>query len=396
MEQDLFAELLAALDVLVLEPVGDGVFRRTGIAPNWAARFLNGPLATDQFQPATLFPFLEDFLVDSARLWLHGGNSRIESGVWTEVDAAGEEQLLKATALTVSGRPVLVIANADAYAEIRSVIQKARAVSQSMGQDLARQKRVQEQLTLEKDSAESASRTKGRFLANMTHDLRTPLNIVIGYSELLMDDAKSQGRASVVDDLGKIRYAAQHLLSLIGNILDLSKIEAGRVQLHVEPFDVASLVADIAVAIRPLIEKNGNVLQVTAPERLGVSHGDSTKTRQCLLNLLSNAAKFTNRGTITLTAGREAGPNGDRIRFAVSDTGIGLSADQLSRIFEPFVQADASTTMKFGGTGLGLSISRELCRLMGGDIAVQSTPGVGSTFTMDLPAVIGGGENVKT
>ena len=391
MEQNLFAELLAALDVLVLEPFGDGTFRKTGITPNWAVGFLNGPFSSDEFQPARVFPFLEDFLVEAARVWLHGATSRLESGVWAEVDTAGEEQLLKATALTVNRQPVLVIANANAYAEVRSIIQKARAVSQSMGKDLARERSVQEQLTLQKTSAENAARTKGRFLANFTHDLRTPLNIVIGFSELLINDAKSQGRASLVDDLGKIRSAAQHLLSLIGSILDLSKIESGRMQLHIEPFSVTALVRDIAVAVRPLIEKNGNALLVRAPDGLGVSQGDSTKTRQCLLNLLSNAAKFTLRGTITLSATRLAGPTGERLRFAVSDTGIGLSPEQLSRLFVPFTQAEASTTMKFGGTGLGLSISRELCRLLGGDIFVQSELGAGSTFTIDLPAIIGAG-----
>ena len=220
----------------------------------------------------------------------------------------------------------------------------------------------------------------------MTHELRTPLNIVIGYAELLMDDAKGQGKSALAGDLEKIRSAARDLLALIGDILDLSKIEAGRVPLRIETFDVAGLVRDVALAVRPLTDRKSNELKIELGDGLGVVQGDAIKVRQCLLNLLSNAAKFTQNGLITLSAARQARDSADRLIFAVADTGIGLTTDQLARVFEPYAQADAATAARFGGTGLGLSITRELCRLMGGEVVAKSQPGKGSIFTIALPA----------
>ncbi len=243
---------------------------------------------------------------------------------------------------------------------------------------------------------EIASRHKSEFLANMSHELRTPLNAVIGYAELLQEECTDLGDESYLPDLQKIHSAAHHLLTLINDILDLSKIEAGRMTLFLEDFEIPRLVGDVQAIVAPLIEKNGNVMVVDCPAEAGTMHADLTKVRQALFNLLSNAAKFTERGTITLRVSRGQA-TGDRgqgnqglspepsVLFAVSDTGIGMTEEQMGRLFEAFSQADASTARKYGGTGLGLAISREFCRLMGGDITVESTPGSGSTFTITLP-----------
>jgi signal transduction histidine kinase/putative methionine-R-sulfoxide reductase with GAF domain len=235
---------------------------------------------------------------------------------------------------------------------------------------------------------EEASGHKSEFLANMSHELRTPLNAIIGYSEMLQEEAEDLGEAALLPDLGKINAAGKHLLELINDILDLSKIEAGKMDLYLETFSVQDLVRDVAAIVRPLVDKNVNTLVVNCPDDVGVMHADLTKVRQALFNLLSNAAKFTDHGTITLDASRESGADGDWLTFAVSDTGIGMTDEQLGRLFEAFSQAEASTRTKYGGTGLGLAISRQFCRLMGGDITVISAYGEGSTFTVRLPAVV--------
>ncbi len=228
---------------------------------------------------------------------------------------------------------------------------------------------------------EEASRHKSEFLANMSHELRTPLNAIIGYSELLQEECTDLGDEDYLPDLAKIQVAAKHLLSLINDILDLSKIEAGRMTVYLEEFDLPKLVSDVQSIVSPLIEKNGNALIVDCSPDAGVMYADLTKVRQSLFNLLSNAAKFTERGTITLGLRTSV----ETCTFTVTDTGIGMTDEQLGRLFEAFSQAEASTSRKYGGTGLGLAISREFCRLMGGDITVSSIPGQGSTFTITLP-----------
>ena len=237
-------------------------------------------------------------------------------------------------------------------------------------------------------AAEQGTRAKSAFLANMSHELRTPLNAIIGYAEMLSEDAREAGRAADSADLQKIQDAGKHLLGLIDSILDLSKIEAGKMTLFLETFDLKVLIESVGQTVAPLAAKNGNELVIRCPADVGHIHADLTKIRQTLFNLLSNACKFTRGGTITLTATREAGETGSWIVFQVSDTGIGMTPDQQAKVFESFTQADESTTRTYGGTGLGLAITKSLCELMGGEIALSSTPGQGTTFTVHLPATM--------
>ena len=228
---------------------------------------------------------------------------------------------------------------------------------------------------------EATDRAKTQFLASVSHELRTPLNAIIGYSELLREEAEDQKLPGFTGDLDKIRGAGRHLLSLINDVLDLSKIEAGRVEIVPAPFPLRRAIDEVTATVEPLVARRGNRLVLLGLERLGEMHSDETRIRQVLFNLLSNATKFTEHGTITLDVAREDG----WMVFAVTDTGIGMTPEQAGRLFEAFVQADASIAARYGGTGLGLAISRKLCRLMGGDIAVASEPGKGSTFTVRLP-----------
>ncbi len=236
-----------------------------------------------------------------------------------------------------------------------------------------------------KEAAEIANRAKSQFLANMSHELRTPLNAIILYTELVQDEATDRGLKDFLPDLQKIHGAANHLLTLINDVLDLAKIESGKIDLVPETFDIASMVQDVVTTIEPLAHKNENVLEVSCPPDLGCLHADLTKVRQSLFNLLSNACKFTERGAISLDVARDAVRGRDWITFRVTDSGIGIARDQIARLFEPFSQADPSTTRKFGGTGLGLAITRRFCEMMGGDIDVSSTPGKGSIFRIRLP-----------
>jgi len=235
---------------------------------------------------------------------------------------------------------------------------------------------------------EVASRHKSEFLANMSHELRTPLNAIIGYSEMLQEEAEDLGAEGFVPDLRKIHAAGKHLLELINAVLDLSKIEAGKMELYLETFAVPTLIHDIAAVIQPLAQKNSNQLEILCDETTGAMRADLTKVRQALFNLLSNACKFTDHGTVSLTVAREPADGGDWITFSVSDTGIGMTPEQMDRLFQEFTQADASTSRKYGGTGLGLALSRRLVRMMGGDITVASEPGRGSSFTMRMPVEV--------
>jgi len=235
------------------------------------------------------------------------------------------------------------------------------------------------------DVAEQATRAKSQFLANMSHELRTPMNAVIGYSELLIEDAESRADAEVLGDLRKIHAAGKHLLGLINGVLDLSKVEAGKMEVYIEEIDVVGFIEEVVATVRPMARKNDDELIVDIEPGVRMIRSDITKLRQCLFNLLSNACKFTQKGTVALLVRKVSTPDGRAITFQVVDTGIGIAPDQLTRLFQPFAQADASTTRRFGGTGLGLALSRTLAQMMGGDIAAESTPGVGSKFVLRLP-----------
>ncbi|MFH0341199.1 MAG: response regulator [Chromatiales bacterium] len=276
-----------------------------------------------------------------------------------------------------------------AHYELKKRVEERTAqlvqANESLQCEITERKRAEIELESAKTVAEEANRAKSAFLANMSHGLRTPLNAIIGYSEMLAEEAEDAGRENDLADLQKIRSAGKHLLALINDVLDLSKIEAGKMEVHLETFDVPAMLQDVVSTIAPLVAKNGNRLDFRCAEDLGAMRADLTKMRQALFNLLSNACKFTSGGVITLAVAPERIDGVGWLRFRVSDTGIGISPEQIKRLFQAFSQADASTAHRYGGTGLGLVISRRFCQMMGGDITVESALGQGSTFTIRLP-----------
>ena len=254
--------------------------------------------------------------------------------------------------------------------------------------EIVHRKEMQKELLTAKHAAEDANRAKSAFLANMSHELRTPLNAIIGYSEMLEEETHELGKVENIKDLQKIQGAGKHLLSLINDVLDLSKIEAGRMGLHLETFDISQMIDEMVTTLHPAISKNSNTIQVHLAEDLGAMRADITKVRQILFNLLSNASKFTDHGTISVDVDRSTEEDQDWIRFRVADTGIGITAKQKGNLFQEFTQADVSIARKYGGTGLGLAISYRYVRLMNGRISVESEPGQGSVFTVHLPAKV--------
>jgi signal transduction histidine kinase len=241
-------------------------------------------------------------------------------------------------------------------------------------------------IRLAKEAAEAADRAKSQFMANMSHELRTPLNAIIGYSEMLADEFRDRELEELLPDLEKITAAGRHLLALINDILDLSKIRAGKMSLTLETFDVAKVVREVVATIHPLVKKTV-AMQINMNDTIGTTHADPTRLRQCLFNLLSNACKFTENGSVTLNVERKVFQNREWIVYAVTDTGLGMSPEQVKRLGGEFDQVHHDKS-KYGGTGLGLAISWKLCRMMGGDITVQSEPSKGSTFTIFLPAIV--------
>jgi PAS domain S-box-containing protein len=268
-------------------------------------------------------------------------------------------------------------------------------------QELAERKQAEVSLSLAKEDAEVASRAKSRFLGNMSHELRTPLSAILGYAELLKAELVKQDAQDLVNDIERIQVAGRHLLSLISDVLDITRIEADKLDLHLERFDLVTLVRDVGDTVMPLVVKNDNTLEVACPSTSVIAYADSTRVRQVLLNVLGNAAKFTEHGQIRLQMRVVAAPAQPGaattliVRFQVSDTGIGINHDQQQLLFKEFVQVDDSPTRKYGGSGLGLAISYRLCQLMGGSISVTSRPGEGSTFTIELPFQVAAPENSK-
>ena len=261
-------------------------------------------------------------------------------------------------------------------------------LEQKVADRTAELREASEELAIKRDEALEASRSKSLFLANMSHELRTPLNAIIGYSEMLEEEADDLGYDDIVPDLQKIQKAGTHLLSLINDILDISKIEAGKVELYLEDFQLSELLDEIINTIQPVIERNTNTLVFLPDGELGILHSDMTKMRQMIFNLLSNAAKFTEKGVITLLVSRNVEEDNEWLYIEVRDSGIGMNEVQLGRIFQEFTQADSSTTRKYGGTGLGLPISRHFAQLMGGEIIVKSEEGKGSSFTIRVPVYV--------
>jgi len=250
--------------------------------------------------------------------------------------------------------------------------------------DISEQKAAEAAMAEARDLAERANQTKAEFLANMSHELRTPLNAIIGYAQILQEELEDEGHTGALPDLKRIESAGKHLLGLINDLLDLSKIEAGRMEVYLEPVSLPRLLDELKSLAVPLAAAKSNVLTFEAPDDAPILRTDYTKLKQSLLNLISNACKFTQAGEVKVKLLLED----DVVRFAVSDTGIGMTQEQLSRLFQAFTQADASTTRQYGGTGLGLAITRQLCALLGGDVTVTSAPGEGSTFTIVLPRTV--------
>jgi signal transduction histidine kinase/ActR/RegA family two-component response regulator len=256
--------------------------------------------------------------------------------------------------------------------------------------EIAERRRTEQELIVAKAAAEEASIAKSAFLANMSHELRTPLNAIIGYSELLQEEAELTGASACVPDIGRIRTAGRHLLALINDVLDLSKIEAGRMELDLSTFDPVDVVRATVSTVDALASARGNTIRVAPIPALGSMHSDRTKLEQVLLNVVGNAVKFTQNGNIDIVASRDAAGDRDWLVVRIADTGIGMTPEQASRLFQEFTQADVSTTRRYGGSGLGLAISRRLGGLMGGDIAVESEANRGSLFTVRLPMHVTG------
>ncbi|TNE91645.1 MAG: response regulator [Deltaproteobacteria bacterium] len=312
----------------------------------------------------------------------------VRQGVFEYVIKSADLEPLIAAVRRACAHRRVVVENRSLRASMQERLSEAQQARDALEQEVAERRRAERELAEAHRRASEASSAKSRFLASMSHELRTPLNAIIGYSELVREELHDIDVHDADADLARILGASRHLLSLVNEILDLSRIESGRLETNIEPVAVRSLVDDVSTTVTPLAAKHGNRFVLEAGDHLGVVFTDAGRVRQILLNLLGNAFKFTESGEVRLVARRDEGVN-PRLVLQVSDTGIGMTEAQCARIFQPFVQAEASTASRFGGSGLGLAISQQLCRLLGGDLAVSSTPGEGSTFTATFPVVPG-------
>lgn len=297
----------------------------------------------------------------------------------------------------LSGVGIVSVGSATIYVSMMAIYYANVVTSQSMlVREAERHRATADRMLSAMEQSERANQRKSVFLAKMSHQFRTPLNAIIGYSELLLEDAEISAEENQIGDLRRINAAGKHLLSLVTSVLDLSKIEANKTELVIEPFDVTAFIQDVIDTGRNLVTTNKNELVINRAADLGIMISDATKLRQSILNLLSNAGKFTKDGKITLSVSRDRRQTGDWIRISVQDNGIGISRENVQRLFKNFNQAEASTASKYGGTGLGLALSQTLCQLMGGTIFVESNLGLGSRFTIDVPAYIEDSAAIET
>jgi len=388
--------------IYLLEPDGDILMPVVSLEPPYDEEILSTPLSvetsfTGQAVKARQALIFNDSATDYTGQQIPGTPEEEDEHVIVAPFIVGDE-IFGAMCLNRIGMLFSEedLALAEAFATYAATALRNAQAHDSLQREVLERERAEEALRMAKEAAEAANRAKSTFLANMSHELRTPLNAVIGYSELLQEEAEDLGHENFVSDLEKIRTAGRHLLGIISDVLDLSKIEAGKMELYMETFPLAPLIEDAVVTSHPLVTRNENTFEVDCPADPGVMYADPIKVRQILLNLLNNAAKFTHQGQVTLTVTRETAPTStasatqtddvEWVCFSVADTGIGMTPEQVRKLFREFWQADASTIRQYGGTGLGLAISRRFCQMMGGDIGVESQAGEGSTFTVRLPA----------